>query len=104
YGNLTFSNFNKVLEPTGTIGISGAFTTGTATGHTITGSTLNHNGTGAQTVSAFNYNNLTISGARGVNNVTLANTGTIGVAGGFYTHATFSRGEHPGSQNNVKLQ
>src|SRR5215213_4798125 len=44
YGNLTFSNFNKVLEPTGTIGIAGVFTPGTATGHTITGSTINFNG------------------------------------------------------------
>ncbi|HSK29577.1 MAG TPA: hypothetical protein VLA17_06395, partial [Candidatus Limnocylindria bacterium] len=76
YGNLTFSNFNKVLEPTGTIGISGVFTPGTAVGHTITGSTVNFNGTGAQTVPAFNFNNLTISGARGANNVTLVNGGT----------------------------
>ena len=91
YGNLTFSNFNKVLEPTGTIGISGVFTPGTATGHTIAGSTINFNGIGAQTVPAFNYNNLTISGARGANNVTLANGGTVGVAGIFNPIATFRR-------------
>src|SRR4029078_3612275 len=80
YGNLTFSNFNKVLEPSGTIGISGVFTPGTAVGHTITGSTINFNGTGAQTIPAFNYNNLTSSstGAR-----TLPNGGTVGVAGIF---------------------
>src|SRR5678815_4124509 len=94
YGNLTFSNFNKVLEPTGTIGIAGVFTPGTATGHTITGSTINFNGAGAQTVPAFNYNNLTISGARGTNNITLANGGTIGVAGVFSPTATFAGGAY----------
>jgi Calx-beta domain-containing protein len=80
YGNLTFSNQNKVLASTGTIGIAGVFTPGTAVGHTITGSTINFNGAGAQTIPAFNYNNLTSSnaGAR-----TLANAGTIGVAGAF---------------------
>jgi CSLREA domain-containing protein len=80
YGNLTFSNQNKVLASAGTIGIAGVFTPGTAVGHTITGSTINFNGSGAQTIPAFNYNNLTSSstGAR-----TLANTGTVGVAGVF---------------------
>ena len=103
YGNLTFSNFNKVLEPTGTIGISGVFTPGTATGHTITGSTVNFNGTGAQTVPAFNYNNLTISGARGANNVTLVNGGTIGVAGIFNPIATFAGGNYVVTNNTVNF-
>jgi predicted outer membrane repeat protein len=80
YGNLTFSNQNKVLASAGTIGIAGVFTTGAAVGHTIAGSTINFNGSVAQTIPAFNYNNLTSSstGAR-----TLANVGTIGVAGSF---------------------
>src|SRR4029078_9415124 len=103
YGNLTFSNFNKVLEPSGTIGIAGVFTPGTATGHTITGSTVNFNGTGAQTVSAFNYNNLTISGARGANSVTLANGGTIGVAGIFNPIATFAGGNYVVTNNTVNF-
>ncbi len=101
YGNLTFSNFTKVLEPTGTIGISGVFTPGTAIGHTITGSTVNFNGTGAQTVPAFNFNNLTISGARGANNVTLVNGGTIGVAGIFNPIATFAGGNYVITNNTV---
>src|SRR6201991_1802538 len=103
YGNLTFSNFNKVLEPSGTIGISGVFTPGTATGHTITGSTVNFNGTGAQTVPAFNFNNLTISGARGANNVTLVNGGTIGVAGIFNPIATFAGGNYVITNNTVNF-
>ncbi|HKP45404.1 MAG TPA: hypothetical protein VJT50_02290, partial [Pyrinomonadaceae bacterium] len=80
YGNLTFSNQNKVLASAGTIGIAGVFTPGTATGHTITGSTINFNGSGAQTIPAFNYNNLTSSSTGGR---TLANAGTVGVAGAF---------------------
>jgi hypothetical protein len=103
YGNLTFSNFNKVLEPTGVIGISGIFTPGTATGHTIAGSTINFNGTGAQTVPAFNYNNLTISGARGANNVTLVNGGTIGVAGIFNPIAAFAGGNYIITGNTVNF-
>ena len=103
YGNLTFSNFNKVLEPAGTIGISGTFSPGTATGHTITGSTVDFNGTGAQTVPAFNFNNLTISGARGANNVTLVNGGTIGVAGIFNPIATFAGGNYVITNNTVNF-
>ncbi|HKV35207.1 MAG TPA: hypothetical protein VJP89_12810, partial [Pyrinomonadaceae bacterium] len=101
YGNLTFSNFNKVLEPAGTIGISGIFTPGTATGHTITGSTVNFNGTGAQTVPDFDFNNLTISGARGANNVTLVNGGTIGVAAIFNPIATFAGGNYVITNNTI---
>lgn len=77
YGNLDASGGARVLASSGTIGICGAFTPG-AGAYTITGSTVNYNGTGAQTVSVANYNNLTISGARGANTVTLA-SGTIGV-------------------------
>jgi hypothetical protein len=88
YGNLTFSAFTKVLASTGTIGVAGTFNpNGVTSGHTITGSTINFNGTGAQTVPVFNYNNLTISGARGGATVTLA-AGTIGVAGTFSPTAT----------------
>jgi CSLREA domain-containing protein len=79
YGNLTFSNFAKVLPNGATVQIAGTFTPGTGT-HTITGSTIDFNGSGAQTIPAINYNNLTSSntGAR-----TLANSGTIGIAGVF---------------------
>src|SRR5439155_16301167 len=68
----------------GTIGVAGTFTPG-SNSYTITGSTIDFNGAGAQTIPAFNYNNLTSSssGAR-----TLANSGTIGVA------ATFTPGSN----------
>jgi hypothetical protein len=80
YDNLTFSNFNKTLPNGGTINISGTFTPGTATGHTITNNTINFNGSGTQTVPAFTYFNLTSSntGFR-----TLASSGIIKIAGTF---------------------
>jgi CSLREA domain-containing protein len=63
YGNLTFSNFNKILPAAGTVFISGTFTPGTAVGHTITGSTVVFNGAAAQNLpSGFTtYNNLTLN-------------------------------------------
>ena len=103
YGNLTFSNQNKVLAGAGTIGIAGTFTPGTAVGHTVTGSTINFNGTGAQTVPAFTYDNLTISGARGANNVTLINGGVIFVAGAFNPTATFAGGSYVVTGNTVNF-
>ncbi|HEX8096454.1 MAG TPA: hypothetical protein VF507_00400, partial [Pyrinomonadaceae bacterium] len=54
--------------------------------------TVDYNSAGAQTVSAVNYGNLTISGARAANSVTLAPSGTIGIAGTFNPSATFAGG------------
>ena len=93
YGNLTFSNFDKVLAGTGTIGVANVFTPGTAVAHTIAGSTINFNGVSiAQTIPAFNYFNLSTANAHAANNITLANGGTIGIAGAFSPLATFSGG------------
>jgi hypothetical protein len=61
YGNLTFSNFAKIL-PTGVVTISGTFTPGTGTGHTIAGNTIEFNGA-AQSIPAFTYNRLRVSGS-----------------------------------------
>ena len=80
YGNLTSSGSgSRTLASSGTIGVAGTFTPGANT-YTITGSTIAYNGSGAQTIAAFNYQNLTSSstGAR-----TLASSGTISVAGTF---------------------
>lgn len=94
YNNLTISGA-RISLPTltlasGTIGIAGTFSY-TATGFATvsnTGNTVDYNGTGTQTIGAFNgYNNLTISGARGTATLTLA-SGTIGVAGTFNPSAT----------------
>ena len=80
YNNLTSSSTGaRTLAASGTIGVAGTFTPGT-NAYTVTGSTVNFNGSGAQTIPAFDYNNLTSSstGAR-----TLASSGTVGVAGTF---------------------
>ena len=85
-GGLTQA-LNATLNLGGTSGIS----TITATN---SGNIVNFNGTGVQTVPAFNYYNLIISGARTVNSVTLANSGTIGIAGTFTASATFAGGNY----------
>src|SRR5207253_2287421 len=92
YGNLTSSSTGaRTLASSGTIGIAATFTPGTNS-YTITGSTIDFNGTGAQTIPAFNYNNLAISGAKAANNVTLAGSGTIGVAGVLTASSTHNAG------------
>ncbi|TAG03005.1 MAG: hypothetical protein EAZ44_06605 [Cytophagia bacterium] len=62
-------------------------TTNPTLGVLASGSTVDYNGAGAQTIAVANYSNLTISGARGGNNVTLA-SGTIGVSNNFTAMAT----------------
>lgn len=98
YDNLSITG-TRVGTPaitlvSGTIGIRSAFTvspTGAVT-YVTTGNTVDYNGTGAQTITAFSYSNLTISAARGANNVTLASSGTIGIGGTFNPSATFGGG------------
>lgn len=78
YGNLTFSNFNKTL-PAATVGIAGTFTPGSGT-PTVTGNTINFNGSALQTIPVFPYNNLTLNNAAGANlggNVTVNGTLTL---------------------------
>ena len=58
YNNLTSSSSGaRVLASSGTIGIAGTFTPGTNS-YTVTGSTVDFNGSGTQTIPAFNYYNL----------------------------------------------
>ena len=90
----TRSGTPAITLASGTIGINGAFAvspTGAVT-YVTTGNTVDYNGTVAQTVTAFDYNGLTVSGARGANNVTLASSGTIGIGGVFSPSATFGGG------------
>ncbi len=94
YNNLTVTNAaaNVTLSPTGTVGIAGTFVPNALAFSGMGGSTINYNGTGAQTVIAFNYNNLAVSGARTTNSVTIVATGLIQVAGTLANSATFSSG------------
>ncbi|MBL0316552.1 MAG: T9SS type A sorting domain-containing protein [Flavobacteriales bacterium] len=80
YGSLNLTGGARVLANSGTIGICGTYTPGSSM--TVTGSTVNYNGTGAQTITSSTYNNLTISQNRGAATITLG-SGTIDVAGTF---------------------
>ena len=62
YNNLDGTGGNRTLAPSATTGIAGTFTPGSGT-YTITGSNIDFNGTSAQTIPAFAFNNLTVSGA-----------------------------------------
>ncbi len=90
YGNLFISpNGTRTVTfaSSGIIGVAGVFDPDqTLTDYVVTGSTMNSNGTGSQTVPAFNYYNVIVSGDRGGETVTLVNGGTIGIAG----HSTVS--------------
>ena len=80
YGSLNIAGGARVLASSGTIGICGTFTPSIS--QTVTGSTVNFNGSGSQTIAAATYNNLTISNARGSATLTLP-SGTIAVGGTF---------------------
>ena len=83
------------LSSSDTIHVANVFSpvaTFTSGGYQLTGSIFDYNGTGAQTIAAFNYNNLLIRGARTTNNITFASSGTVGIAGALATTATFTSG------------
>ena len=103
YNNLTSSSSGARTLASGSIGVAGTFIPG-SNSYAITGSTINFNGTGSQTVPAFNYNNLTLSGTRtSANNVTLVSGGTIGVASTFNPSATFGTGGYVITSNTVQF-
>jgi len=80
YGNLTSSSTGpRILPSGGTIGIAGSFSPG-SNAYTVAGSTVDYNGTGTQTIVAFNYFNLTNSSA---SPRVLGTDGVIGIAGTF---------------------
>jgi hypothetical protein len=90
YNNLTSSSTgSRTLANGSTIGIAGLFTPG-ANAYTITGNTIDFNGNGAQTVSAFNYNNLTLSntGEKTFSAGTTAIAETLSVTGSATANAT----------------
>jgi hypothetical protein len=77
YNNLVSSSTgSRVLASSGTIGISGSFTPGTNV-YTISGSAINFNSGSAQTIPAFNYNNLILDNA----GIKTFGAGTAGIAG-----------------------
>lgn len=90
--NLSTINNAGTTQGNGTYNISKIFTnTGTFSGGT---STVNYNGTGAQTIIGVNYYNLTTSSARATNSITYSTSGIIGIAGAFSPAATFTSGSN----------
>jgi uncharacterized delta-60 repeat protein len=84
YNNLKSSNSGtRILAPIGTIGVGGIFDPGTST-YSITGSTVDFNGTSTQNIPSFNYYNLTFSNT-GQKNYGFA---TLGIAGDFTDNST----------------
>ncbi len=101
YNNLvSTSSGDRVLANAGTINVLGAFTPGTNS-YTTTSSTINYSATTAQTVAAFNYNNLTVSGARGTNNLTFESGGSVGIKAIFTASASFSSGNYVVTNNTI---
>ena len=103
YSNLTISgshSSNNVTMESGTIRISGTFTPSasfTTGNYVTTGNSIEFNGLTAQTIPAFNYQNLTVSGSRANDTVTFSSSGTIGVAGTFSLTATSAVYKNTGS-------
>jgi hypothetical protein len=90
YGNLVSIGTAARTFTNGSIDICGSFTPGSNV-YILGSSTINFNGTGSQIIPAFTYNNLSISGARGTNNVTFENS-TLTIEGSFTSTASFTTG------------
>lgn len=88
-GTITGTGTMRVTRTTSTADLNNQYT---ISNKTFTNITVDYNATGSQTVNAHNYYNLTISGSRGTNTVTLASSGTIGISGTFSPSASFSSG------------
>jgi hypothetical protein len=88
--NITqFNYFNLASSSTGarilpaSVGIAGSFSPGT-NAYTTTGNTIVYNGTGAQTIAAFNYNNIT---STSTGNRTFGTGGVVRIFGTFIAGA-----------------
>lgn len=102
YNNLELNNNNKIFPNGKTIRIAGAFVTGTATGHIVTGSTIEFNGTAAQTIPAFAYHHLRIAGSSSKSAAAgLAIAGDLTITGTFaagaFTHTINGNWNHNGT-------
>lgn len=97
YYNLSLSGSAKTFS-SGTIVIGGVFSPGSTTG--ANAGTIEFSSVAAQSIPAFGYNNLIISGVRGINNVTME-AGEIGVKGALTDNATFVTGSYVTSGNTI---
>jgi hypothetical protein len=96
-GTLTGSGTAQVTRTTLTADFNNQYT---ISNKTLSSLTVDYSATGAQTVNALNYYNLSISGARTTNNVTLS-AGTINISGSFNPSASFTSGNYITTGNTV---
>ncbi len=102
-GNGNFTN--------GDIGYNAILLVTAANPFTLTGTldlatnpnTVDYFATGAQTIGAYNFYNLSTSGGRTNTSITLANGGVIGIAGVFNPLATFTTGNYITTNNTVNF-
>ncbi len=92
YNSLSSTSFTRILASTGTIGIAGTFTPGTAN-YTVTGSTVSFSGTSTipkpAVTSGGNYNNLTVTtGTSTMGNSALIIGGDLTISGGTFRQNT----------------
>ena len=92
--NGTLNAGSYTLNFSNSFTVSGIFNAGTGT--------VNFNGTGAQTIPATNYYNLTISVYRTADSITLA-PGIIGISGTFSPLATFKKGAYITRGNTINF-
>ena len=81
YFGLTINNQNKSFKSGATYTVGGVFSPGTATGHTVANTTFSFTGANNQAIPAFQYHNLSATGANRV----LDNAGSIKISGNFTT-------------------
>ena len=93
YNNLDGTGGNRTFS-SGTTGIAGTFTVGSGT-YTVTGTTIDFNGTGAQNIPSFSFENVTVSGG---NTKTVA--GSVNVSGALTLSANTTLAL---SSNNITL-
>lgn len=98
YNNLNGTGGDRILN--GEIGVAGTFTPGTPGLYTTAGSTVNFNGAGAQSIPAFDFNNLTCSNsgtktvngvATVLNNVSVNNSAILNANGNLTLLATATK-------------
>jgi hypothetical protein len=99
YGNLVLNAFSKTF-PAGTVGVATILTApNPATAHVMTGSTIDFNGAGAQTIPATTANFI-------YNNLTLSNSGTKSAGGAITVASTLTVGNSiafDGGINNITI-
>jgi hypothetical protein len=89
YNNLTLDQASlKTVQSSINVSGSISLSNGSTIDATTNSTTINYNGTGAQSIVGINYYNLTFSNSHGNAALTLANGGTIRVANTFTNSAT----------------